>query len=249
MTGRRVLVAGATGAIGTVIAHELAAHGHPVAVHCRSRRDAAERLAASLPAPAGATHAVVEADLVDAAEVDAALALLAAEWGDVDDLVNAAWPAVPSATVADADDDALDAAFAGARGHVHLCRAALPALRRARGAVVFIGGALSTRLHPGLGLFGAGKAAATALTHVLALEEGAHGVRANVVSPGRVATGDGDLAESDPTFAALDEIGALRRVLPLPTPQDIARTVRWLLGPDATAVSGQTISLAGGERV
>lgn len=249
MTGRRVLVAGATGPIGTAIAHELAAHGHRVAVHCRSRRDAADRLAASLPGSAGAPHAVVQVDLADAAAVDAALARLAAEWGDIDDLVNAAWPAVPSATVADADGAAVDAAFAGARGHVNLCRAVLPALRRARGAVVLIGGALSTRLHPGLGLFGAGKAAATTLTHVLALEEGRHGVRANVISPGRVATDDGDLAESDPTFAALDEIGALRRVLPLPTPQDIARTVRWLLGPDATAVTGQTIALAGGERI
>lgn len=247
MTGRRVLVAGATGEIGRVIAHDLAAAGHPVAVHCHRRRDAALQLASDLPN--SAAHAVIQVDLSDAAAVDDAVAELSAAWGSVDDLVNTAWPSVPSGPVSAVDDAALDAALQGVRGHAHLCRALLPALRRSRGTIVLIGGALSTRIHAGLGLFGAGKAAATVLTHALALEEGAAGVRANVISPGRVATDHGDLVETDGVFASLDEIGALRRVLPLPTASDVSATVRWLIGPDAHAVTGQTITLAGGERV
>jgi 3-oxoacyl-[acyl-carrier protein] reductase len=154
---------------------------------------------------------------------------------------------VPTGELTSYDDAGLDAALLGFRCHAHLSRAVIPGLRRSRGALVFLGGALSTRLHPGLGLFGAGKAAATALTHVIALEEGQYGVRANVISPGRVAVESGDLAEENPVFASLDEIGALRRVLPLPGVLDIADTVRWLLR--AEAITGQTISLAGGERV
>jgi 3-oxoacyl-[acyl-carrier protein] reductase len=241
-----VLVAGASGEIGSVIAGTLAEAGYRVAVHCHRRRERAEGLAATLP---GSGHTVVQADLTDAASLDTALGELESRWGAVDDLVNAAWPAVPSRTVANVDDAAIDAAMRGARGHAQLCRAVLPALRRSRGALVFLGGALSTRLHPGLGLFGAGKAAATVLTHVVALEEGRHGVRANVISPGRVAVDAGDLAESDPVFASLDSIGDLRRVLPLPTPADVAATVRWLLAEESRAVTGQTITLAGGERV
>ncbi len=242
---RGVLVAGATGQLGRAIAHDLAAAGRRVAVHCHSNAVLAAELVDELP---GGGHVVVRVDLSDPGAVDAAFAGLV-EWGGVDDLVNAAWPAGLARPAADTDGAAVDDAMLGVRMHANLVRAALPGLRRSRGAIVLLGGALSTRLHPGLGLFGAAKAAATVLTHVTALEEGAAGVRANVISPGRVGVASGDLAEEDPLFASLDEIGALRRVLPLPSPAEVAATVRWLLAPESSAVTGQTISLAGGERV
>lgn len=247
MTGRRVVLAGATGALGRALAHDLAGAGHRVALHAHRRIDAARALAGEL---AGSGHLVVQADLADAAQTDAAVAAVERSWGDIDHVVNAAWPVVPAGTVSDTDDAALDAGLRGYRGHAHLCRAVVPSLRRTRGSVVFLGGALSTRLHPGLGQFGAGKAAATALTHVLALEEGASGVRANVISLGRVAVEVADdLAESDPVFGSLDRIGALRRVLPLPSARDVAAAVRWLIADESSALTGQTITLAGGERV
>jgi len=245
VTGRRVLVAGATGQLGRTIASDLAAEGYRVAVHCHHQRALADQLAASLPG--AGEHAVIQVDLADRAAVDSAIADLEQRWGGVDDLVNAAWPAVPSGAVTGYDDAGLDAALLGYRGHAHLSRAVIPGLRSSKGSLVFLGGALATRLHPGLGLFGAGKAAAATLTHVIALEEGPNDVRANVLSLGRIAVDSGDLAEADPVFASLDEVGALRRVLPLPTPQQVAATVRWLL--EAEAITGQTISLAGGERV
>lgn len=247
MTGRGVLLAGATGALGHAIAHDLAGAGYRVAVHAHRRAEAARALANEL---AGTGHLVVQADLADAGQADAAIGAVTRAWGDLDHVVNAAWPTVPAAPVAETDDAALDAGLRGYRAHVHLCRAAVPSLRRTRGSVVFLGGALSTRLHPGLGQFGAVKAAAATLTHVLALEEGASGVRANVLSLGRVGVDAADdLAESDPVFAALDRIGDLRRVLPLPSPRDVASAVRWLISDESAAVTGQTITLAGGERV
>ena len=244
-TGRHVLVAGATGQLGRAIARDLAREGYSVAVHFNSQRSLAEELVATLGGIG--SHVAVQLDLTDQGRVDAAIAELEATWGSVDDLVNTAWPAVPTLMAGNYDDDALDAGLLGVRMHSHLSRAVLPGLRRSQGSIVFLGGASSTRLHPGLGLFGAGKAAATVFTHVLALEEGANGVRANVISPGRVAVESGDLAEENAVFASLDQIGELRRVLPLPGVDDIAHTVRWLLS--ASAITGQTITLAGGERV
>ncbi|GAB3596628.1 SDR family NAD(P)-dependent oxidoreductase [Microbacterium tumbae] len=242
-----MFIAGATGELGRSMVAVFADAGYRVAVHTRSRRDVAERLRQSLKDPGA--HAVVEADLADAEAVVDAFEALAEQWGSPQDLVNAAWPAVPAERHDAMTEEALAAGLLGVRCHAHLVRAALPGIRRARGSVVFLGGALSTRLHPGLGLFAAGKAAATALTHVLALEEGPAGVRANVISPGRVAVAANDLADEIDEFRDLDRIGELRRVLPMPTPGDIARTALWLLSPAASAITGQTVSLAGGERV
>ena len=81
-----------------------------------------------------------------------------------------------------------------------------------------------------------------------ALEEGRYGMRANVIAPGRVDIGDGDLTESDAAYASLDAIGALRRSLPLPTADEVAHTVAFLIGPESTAITGQVIATAGGEQ-
>jgi len=242
-----VLLAGATGALGRDLAAHLAEAGHRVALHSHRRLHDARALARELP---GTGHVAVAADLADRNQADAAVAEVLDAWGEIDHVVNAAWPSVGAVRVGDSDDGAIDAGLVGYRAHTHLCRAALPSLRRTRGSIVFLSGALATRVHPGLGHFGAGKAAAALLTHVLALEEGGLGVRANVLSLGRIAVAaDHDLAESDPVFAQLDRIGDLRRVLPLPTARDVASAIGWLIADDATALTGQTITIAGGERV
>lgn len=247
MTGRRILLAGATGALGRDIAAHLAEAGHRVAVHTHRRADDAHAIVRALP---GAGHVAAAADLADQNQTDAMVAGVREAWGELDHVVNAAWPAVGAVRVGESDDGAIEAGLLGYRAHAHLCRAVLPSLRRTRGSIVFLGGALATRLHPGLGHFGAGKAAAALLTHVLALEEGGHGVRANVLSLGRIDVDlDRDLAESDPVFEALDRIGELRRALPLPTARDVASAIGWLIADDAGALTGQTISIAGGERV
>lgn len=244
---KRVLLAGATGALGRDVARHLADAGHALALHTHRRLDDARALAGALP---GHGHLAVAADLTDPTETDAAVAAVLDAWGEIDHVVNAAWPAVPAVRIAEADAASIESGLRGYHAHAHLCRAVLPSLRRTRGSVVFLGGALATRLHPGLAPFGAGKAAAALLTHVLALEEGHHGVRANVLSLGRIAVDVADdLAESDPVFEELDRIGTLRRVLPLPTADDVASAIRWLIADEATALTGQTVTIAGGERV
>lgn len=233
--------------MGSVICVELARRGYSVAVHYRGGRDRAAAVAGALPV--AVAHAWLGADLLDRAAAwrlvaDAGRAL----GGPVTAVVDASWPAFVSGPIAELGASDVDAALAGVRAHLHLCAAAAPALRLTRGSLVFLGGALAHRRHPSLGLFSLTKAAAESATLTFALEEGHHGVRANVIAPGRVDIGGGDLAESDPAYASLDTIGALKRSLPLPTASDIARTVAYLVGPDSTAVTGQVIAVAGGEQ-
>jgi NAD(P)-dependent dehydrogenase (short-subunit alcohol dehydrogenase family) len=240
----RVLVAGATGPVGGAVARELGGRGASVAAHFRSQSDRAEALALEIGGWA------IGGDLLSpggaAAVVSAAEAALG---GPLDAVVNCAWPPHASRPLGEPDDDGmLDASLEGVRAHIALCRAALPSLRRTHGAVVFLSGALERRRHPGLGYYSLGKAAATSATLTLALEEGPHGVRVNAIEPGRIDLGTGD--ETDPSLAALERIGALRRSLPaLPTPQDVARVAAMLVGPDAAGLTGQVITIAGGEPV
>jgi NAD(P)-dependent dehydrogenase (short-subunit alcohol dehydrogenase family) len=87
------------------------------------------------------------------------------------------------------------------------------------------------------------KAALSAYTRCVALEGGPHGITANAVAPGMTDTA---LVADTPqrTKMALAAHAPLRR---LSTVDDIAGVVSFLLGPDGSFVTGQTIHLSGGE--
>jgi 3-oxoacyl-[acyl-carrier protein] reductase len=86
--------------------------------------------------------------------------------------------------------------------NVELVRAALPALRERRGAVVFISSVVSSLLPVATAPYAAAKAALEAIAVVMAREERAHGVRVNVVAPTLVATDMGDRLTATLTGAA-----------------------------------------------
>jgi NAD(P)-dependent dehydrogenase (short-subunit alcohol dehydrogenase family) len=242
-----VLVAGGSGAIGVAIASHLGSRGYSIAVHYRSGRDRAESVVAGLPGPH--PHIAVGVDLLDRGATERAVAdAERALEGPLTAVVNSAWPTFASSRISDLEQDDIDAGFAAVRGHLNLCAAVVRSLRKTRGSLVLLGGALAHRRHPSLGLYSLTKAAAESATLTLALEEGRYGIRANVVAPGRVDIGVGDLTESDAAYASLDAIGALRRSLPLPTADEVAHTVAFLIGPESTAITGQVIATAGGEQ-
>jgi len=239
------LVAGGTGPIGRAIATALAGDGLRVALHYRSRADVAEKVLAELPGD----HLAVGADLGDPAAVDAALAVVREQLGPVAVLVNAAHPALrTSAAVADTAATDLAAQLAGVQAHVALCARVVPSMREhGWGRIVYVSGALMSRPAPGLGAYGAAKAAATVLTRYLALEEGRHGITANVVAPSRVVDPDED-EELTPEQAALSARLLVRMALPtFPTPAEVAAAVLTLVR--SPALTGQTLWVAGGEPI
>lgn len=70
-----------------------------------------------------------------------------------------------------------------------LTRLMLPALRSARGHVVFVNSGAGQRANPGWGAYAASKFGLRALADALRAEEAAHGVRVTTIYPGRTATG------------------------------------------------------------
>ena len=238
-------VAGATGPVGQAVVRALAGEGARVAVHYRSDQESAQQLCAStvgdlLP---------LAADLTDEVALAAVAGAVEDAFGPVRLLINAAHPRRDvHHPVADTPGEDLLAQLDGTAGHAALLRRFVPGMRAAGGGrIVYIAGALMTRPAPGNGAYGAAKAAASVLTRYTALEEGRHGITANVVAPGRVVDPTAP-EELTPERAALAAQLQDRMALPaFPTPQEVAATVLDLLA--APHVTGQTLWVTGGEPI
>lgn len=125
-----------------------------------------------------------------------------------------------------------------------LAKAAYPALKASRGAMVAIGSMSGSNAHANLGPYGPSKAAVIMLVQVLAQELGRDGIRVNSVSPGMVRTGmTAKVYENERVAAERDALVPLGRVA---TPEDIADVVVFLLGPDARYVNGHDLVVDGG---
>jgi NAD(P)-dependent dehydrogenase (short-subunit alcohol dehydrogenase family) len=125
-----------------------------------------------------------------------------------------------------------------------LARAAYPALRASRGALVAVGSMSGSEAHANLGAYGPSKAAVIMLARVLAQEFGPEGIRVNTISPGMVRTGMTAAVYTDERLAA--ERAALVPLGRVATPEDIADVIAFLLGPDARYVTGHDLIVDGG---
>jgi len=240
LDGKVAIVTGAARNIGRAIARDLAAAGAAIVVNARTSGAEAEALAGEIAANGGRALAFV-ADVTDEAAVGRMAAAAVERFGRIDILVNnaAARPARPFAemTLAEWRDvlaTILDGAFICAR-------ACLPQLRASGGgAIVNIGGLTAHKGALGRAHVVTAKAGLVGLTRALAHDLAADKVTVNCVSPGRIAT-----ARAHPLPPPAHD---LHRTLSgdTGTPADIAATVRFLCGPGARYITGQTIHVNGG---
>ena len=237
-----VLVTGANSGIGKEIASGLARAGYDVAINYRVDAPAAERLARELALLGGRAIAVY-ADISASPDVDQMFRGVLAEFGQLDALVNNAGVQVfqPLLAAADADWDRVVAT--NLRG-CFLCtqRAARHMRERGRGAIVNIGSGSNKVPFPNLSSYTASKGAIEMFTKSSALELGPFGIRVNCVAPGAIDT--------ERTKAELpDFAGTWARLTPLRrigTPGDVAAAVQFLLGENASFITGQTLAVDGG---
>ncbi|HEX7527042.1 MAG TPA: SDR family oxidoreductase [Gaiellaceae bacterium] len=248
LEGRVAVVTGASGVLGSAIARGLAAAGAHVALLAR-RRDRLEELAQSL----GDSALAVEADVLDTAQLEHALATLLERWGKVDVLVNAAGGNVPAATVGEqsffelpsgALDEVVKLNF---NGTVLPCQVFGSGMTS--GSIVNISSLAAHRALTRVVGYGAAKAAVENLTRWLAVELAPQGVRVNAVAPGFF------VSEQNRALL-LDESGALtergeRIVAGTPAgrfgePHELAGTVIWLCSAAASFVTGIVVPVDGG---
>lgn len=243
MNGKTVLITGAAKRVGRAIAEELHRAGADVAIHYRTAQAAAESIAAQLNAQRPNSALCLQADLADLGALTALVEATVGHFGRLDALVNNAssFFATPLGEISLADWD--DLVGSNLKAPLFLTQAAAPHLRAAQGAVVNITDIHGERPLAGYPLYCAAKAGLQCLTRALAIEL-APQVRVNAVAPGAILwPDDGEASGFD--LAARERIVAHTLLQRTGSPQDIARTVRFLVD-DASYVTGQVINVDGG---
>ena len=239
LQGKRALVTGASGALGSAIARRLAADGAHVLLHAHSRLEAVQQLAAEIAA-AGGTAQPLAFDLGDDAACAAACAQML-QAGPVQLIVN-------NAGIHD------DAVFPGMRaeqwyrvidvslhGFFRVTQPLLlPMLRTRWGRILNISSVTALSGNRGQVNYGAAKGAINSATKSLALEVASRGVTVNAIAPGIIAS---------PMAASSFDAETIKRMVPVQragTPEEVAALAGFLASPAAAYITGQVISVNGG---
>lgn len=247
LLGQTAVVTGSSSGIGRAVAQRLAEAGADVVVHAGRNRAGAEETAAAVAALGRQAHVFV-ADLADSAVHEDFVEQCFAWRGEVQIWVN------------NAGVDVLTGAAAQLRFEEKLALLwqvdvlATIALSRRAGSRMASGGGGSLinigwdQTESGMAgdsgeMFAAVKGAVTAFTRSLA-KSLAPRVRVNCVAPGWIKTAWGEQASEYWQDRAVEQ-SLLER---WGSPEDVARAVRFLVGPDAAFITGQIVKVNGGYR-
>lgn len=236
------LITGGSRGIGAAIAAALARAGYAVAINYNHSADAAEALAVSLRAE-GRAALPVQADVSDPAQVAAMFAAVENQLGAVSVLVNNAGIAQQKLFTDLSDADWRRMMGVHLDGAFYCCRAALPAMIRARYGRILniasmwgqVGG--SCEVH-----YSAAKAGLIGLTKALAKEEGPSGITVNCIAPGVVDTDMMASFSAEDRAALADETPVCR----LGNADEVAAAAVFLCSPAAGFITGQVLGVNGG---
>ena len=199
--------------------------------------------------PRGAALGVI-CDVASAAEVATAVERALTEFGRLDVLVNNAavvvWGRVGDCSEADWDI----AMKVNAKGTWLMCRQVLPAMvDQKQGVIINTASGVGLRPTEGLAAYSASKAAIICLTRSIAMEYGAHGIRANTICPGVIDTPMNDRVAMWRSDFLGQQAQSLLQNYPLRRmggPQEIAEVAVFLASERASFLTGAAVPVDGG---
>lgn len=239
LTGKRALITGATGGLGSEIARKLHAQGASVAIS-GTRAEKLESLAAEL----GDRCAVTPCNLSDGEAVDG-LVKTAAEAldGGIDILVSNAGLTRDGLLMRMKYEDWDLVQRVNLEAYFRLTKACMRTMMKARwGRVIGITSIVGVTGNPGQTNYAASKAGMIGFTKSLAMEVASRGVTANCVAPGFITSPMTEALNEAQTAATLAKVPAGK----LGEAADIANAVLYLASDEASYVTGQTLHVNGG---
>lgn len=235
MTGKSVLITGASRGIGAAAARAFAEAGAHVALAARN----AEALG-SIAREIGGKAMPLACDVADFSQVSDAVRATVKAFGKLDVLVNNAAVIEPICRLQDADPAEWSALIdINLKGVFHGFRAAMPVMAAMGGGTILtISSGAAQSAMEGWSAYCTSKAGAAMLTRCADLEGRAQGIRAIGLSPGTVAT-DMQKRVKD---SKVNPVSRLDWSEHLP-PAWPARALVWMCGPDADEFLGREVSL------
>ncbi|MBZ6379868.1 3-oxoacyl-[acyl-carrier-protein] reductase [Pacificimonas flava] len=238
LSGKRALVTGASGGIGSAIAKALAAQGASLALSGTNE----ERLSA-VAAEIGGDPAILPCNLSDSEAVDALVGRAVEALGGLDILVNNAGVTRDNLAMRMKDDEWSDVMRVNLEAAFRLSRAALRPMMKGRfGRIISITSVVGATGNPGQANYAASKAGLTGMTKALAQEVASRGVTVNCVAPGFIQSAMTDELPDAQKEKLLGQIpaGALGQG------DDVAAACVYLASAESGYVTGQTLHVNGG---
>jgi 3-oxoacyl-[acyl-carrier protein] reductase len=240
-TNRVAIVTGASRGIGAGVAERLAVDGFTVVINYSGDVKSAEALARKIEGKGGRAL-TAKADVSNPNAVRGMFDAAEAAFGGVDVLVNNAG-IMKLAKIADSDDALFDQHVAiNLKGSFNTMREAAKRLRDG-GRIVNLSTSVVGLKTETYGVYAATKAAIETMTGVLSKELRGRSITVNAVAPGPVAT---DLFLNGKSPELIDRLAKMNPLERLGTPEDIASTVAFLVGPDGGWINGQVLRANGG---
>jgi 3-oxoacyl-[acyl-carrier protein] reductase len=240
LEGKSALVTGGSRGIGAAIAKRLAADGANVAITYTKGTDAAVSVVKEIER-AGGKAIAIQADAANADAVKTAVEKTFATFGRLDVLVNNAGTAIPKPFEEATLEEMNRVLDINVRGVYVATQAALKHMKSG-GRIIMIGSAVGERVAaPGLVPYAGTKGAVKMFTQALAREIGGRGITVNNVQPGPIDTelnpAAGEWAVPQKAATALGRYGRV---------EEIADTVAFVAGPEASYITGANITVDGG---
>ena len=238
LSGRRILVTGASSGIGAHLALALAARGAEIVAAAR-RAEALEALSAK-----SERITSISMDVTDPASVQQAVAEAAARMGGLDGLVNNAGIAWGGRALDMEEADWTRVIDTNLNGVFRTAQAAARKMAESGGgAIVNTASILGFGTGTGVAAYAASKAAVVHLTKSLALEWARLGVRVNAIAPGYIPT------EINSAYLESEEGQKMLKTIPMRRfgrLEDLEAPLELLLGSGGAYITGVTLPVDGG---
>ena len=244
LTGKVVLVTGASKGIGASIAKHLAAEGAAVVVNYALSKEGADEVVAEIAGRGGRAIAV-QADVAKKAEIECLFSETKMAFGRLDILVNNAG-IYEFSPLEDITEDHFHRQFnLNVLGLLLVSQEGIKYFSDEGGNIINISSIASTYAPPNALVYSATKGAVDSITRSLSKELGPRGIRVNAINPGMVET-EGVHAAGITESYMRTQIEAQTPLGRIGQPPDIATATIFLASPASSWITGETLTIAGG---